>query len=269
VLLYTHLAQEAGLAGGAGETEFRVAHALTVAPDSPTARAAPGASANDRDRGARTAAGYALPDGGVAPSIVPVVRALTAGLPGRHRALRAAVLELARVLEARCPDWERAFEQYLVALQIDPEDEAAREAAWRLAEAHAAWPIVARVLELKAKDTEETWLSIALLHDVARIQEIKLNQPERAFETLRRAFALELDEELARLVPRGDQRQRARDERGQHRRRARDRHDGAVLGGPRSDELAAGIRDERRAGVGDEGEVGPAPIRFIATTENV
>ena len=96
VLLYTHLAQEAGLAGGAGETEFRVAHALTVAPDSPTARAAPGASANDRDRGARTAAGYALPDGGVAPSIVPVVRALTAGLPGRHRALRAAVLELAR-----------------------------------------------------------------------------------------------------------------------------------------------------------------------------
>jgi tetratricopeptide (TPR) repeat protein len=39
----------------------------------------------------------------------------------------ATVLELARVLEARCPDWERAFEQYLVALQIDPEDEVARE----------------------------------------------------------------------------------------------------------------------------------------------
>ena len=103
----------------------------------------------------------------------------------------ATVLELARVLEARCPDWERAFEQYLVALQIDPEDEVAREAAWRLAEAHSAWPIVARVLDLKAKDTEETWLSIVLLHDVARIQEIKLSQPEKAFETLRRAFALE------------------------------------------------------------------------------
>ena len=101
------------------------------------------------------------------------------------------ILELARVLEARCPDWERAFEQYLLALQLDPEDEGAREAAWRLADAHDAWPIIVRVLDLKARDTEEVWLAIALLHDVSRIQERKLGQPEKAFETLRRAFALE------------------------------------------------------------------------------
>ena len=62
-------------------------------------------------------------------------------------------------------------------------------------------------------------------------------------------------EALERPARAGDPR---RDERRQHRRRARDRHDGAVLGGPRRDQLAAGVRDERRARVGHEGEVGPA-----------
>jgi len=54
---------------------------------SPTA--APSASAH-------CARGYALRDGSVAPSIVPVVRALTEALPRHQRCLRAAVLELAR-----------------------------------------------------------------------------------------------------------------------------------------------------------------------------
>ena len=45
---------------------------------------------------AHCARGYALRDGSVAPSIVPVVRALTEALPRHQRSLRAAVLELAR-----------------------------------------------------------------------------------------------------------------------------------------------------------------------------
>lgn len=55
---------------------------------SPTA-ASPSASAH-------CARGYALRDGTVAPSIVPVVRAMTEALPRHQRCLRAAVLELAR-----------------------------------------------------------------------------------------------------------------------------------------------------------------------------
>ena len=98
---------------------------------------------------------------------------------------------LAELLETRALDWERAFEQYMIALQLDPEDEATRTEVWRLADAHGAWPLVLRVFELKIKDADEIWLKIALLHDVARIQERKLGQPEKAFETLRRAFGLE------------------------------------------------------------------------------
>ena len=45
---------------------------------------------------AHCARGYALRDGTVAPSIVPVVRSLTEALPRHQRCLRAAVLELAR-----------------------------------------------------------------------------------------------------------------------------------------------------------------------------
>ena len=103
----------------------------------------------------------------------------------------ATIHELARLLETRCGDWERAFEQYVIALQLDPEDEATRTEAWRLAETHGAWGLIIRVFELKVKDAEETWLKISLLHDVARIQERKLHQPEKAMETLRRAFSLE------------------------------------------------------------------------------
>lgn len=103
----------------------------------------------------------------------------------------ATIHELARLLETKGDDWERAFEQYLIALQLEPEDEATRTEAWRLAEAHGAWDFIVRVFELKAKDAEETWLKITLLHDVARIQERKLRQPEKAMDTLRRAFALE------------------------------------------------------------------------------
>ena len=103
----------------------------------------------------------------------------------------ATLHELARVLETKGGDWERAFEQYLIALQLDPEDEATRAEAWRLAAAHGAWDFIIRVFELKAKEAEETWLKITLLHDVAGIQERKLAQPEKAMETLRRAFAIE------------------------------------------------------------------------------
>jgi tetratricopeptide (TPR) repeat protein len=103
----------------------------------------------------------------------------------------ATIHELARLLETRCGDWERAFEQYVIALQLDPEDETTRAEAWRLAEAHGAWALIIRVFELKVRDADETWLKISLLHDVARIQERKLGQPEKAMETLRRAFSLE------------------------------------------------------------------------------
>jgi hypothetical protein len=103
----------------------------------------------------------------------------------------ATLHELARVLETRCGDWERAFEQYLLALQLDPQDETTRAEAWRLAEAHDAWGLIARVLELKTRDAEEGWLKIALLHDVAALQEERLGDAAGALETLRQAFAVE------------------------------------------------------------------------------
>ncbi len=103
----------------------------------------------------------------------------------------ATLHELARVLETRCGDWERAFEQYLIALQLDPQDETTRAQAWRLAATHEAWPLVIRVLELKARDAEEAWLRIALLHDVAALQDERLGDAAAAMDTLRRAFAIE------------------------------------------------------------------------------
>lgn len=108
VLLYTQLTQEAGIHGDAGECEFRVTHELAHAvsaaaatPERPLVAGAPPPLPPIAPSPTRTTSacrGYTLPDGtGVAPSIVPVVRALTAtALPSRDRALRAAVLELAR-----------------------------------------------------------------------------------------------------------------------------------------------------------------------------
>lgn len=60
---------------------------------SPTSLSAAAAAAS---ASAHCARGYALRDGSVAPSIVPVVRSLTEALPRHQRSLRAAVLELAR-----------------------------------------------------------------------------------------------------------------------------------------------------------------------------
>ncbi len=107
------------------------------------------------------------------------------------RAQIATLHELAELLEARAADWELAFEQYLMALQLDPRDEETRGHVWRLADAHDAWAVVARVFELKAPATEEPWQQIALLHDLAELQLDRLGLGRRALETLKKAFAIE------------------------------------------------------------------------------
>ncbi len=99
--------------------------------------------------------------------------------------------ELADLLETQAGDWETAFEQYLLALQLDPRDEGTRSHVWRLAEAHGVWEIVARVFELKAPAAEEPWLQIALMQDLAELQLERLGQGRRALETLKKAFAIE------------------------------------------------------------------------------
>ena len=47
----------------------------------------------------------------------------------------------------------------------------------------------------------------------------------------------------------------ARHERRQDRRRTGDRHDDATLAGPRCCQLAARVADQRRPGIGHEGQV--------------
>ena len=101
-----------------------------------------------------------------------------------------ALLKLAVLLEEKANDWEKAFEQVIVALQLDPRHERAREMAWRLADEHHTWPIIARVLELKSDDTEEAWIKVALLRDLAWVQADRLQDPARGFATLKRAFVL-------------------------------------------------------------------------------
>lgn len=101
-----------------------------------------------------------------------------------------ALLRLAGLLETTAHDWERAFEQVMLALQLDPRHARARAMAWRLAEANDAWQIVARVFELKSEETEEAWIKAALLRDLATVQAQHLNAPDRAFATLKRAFGV-------------------------------------------------------------------------------
>lgn len=101
-----------------------------------------------------------------------------------------ALLKLANLLEEKAHDWEKAFEQVVVALQLDPRHERAREVAWRLADEHETWPIVARVLELKANDAEEAWIKASLLRDLAWVHADRLADPGKAFGILKRAFAV-------------------------------------------------------------------------------
>jgi tetratricopeptide (TPR) repeat protein len=102
----------------------------------------------------------------------------------------AVIARLATLLEERAGDWERAFEQRLIALQIEPMDPEARAAVWRMAEQHDAWPLVARVLGLKAKTTESPSRKVALLEARAEIQAEQMQQPKKAFSTLKLAFAV-------------------------------------------------------------------------------
>ncbi|MEZ4469185.1 MAG: hypothetical protein R3F43_33290, partial [bacterium] len=111
-----------------------------------------------------------------------------------------ALLKLAGLLEEKAQDWERAFEQVVMALQLDPRHERARAAAWRLADEHDAWPIIARVLDLKANDAEDTWIKASLLRDLAEIQADRLGDPARAFLTLKRAFAVRPWDEETQLA---------------------------------------------------------------------
>lgn len=101
-----------------------------------------------------------------------------------------ALLRLAGLLESKAHDWERAFEQVMLAMQLDPRHPRARAMAWRLAEANDAWRIVGRVFELKAEETEEAWIKAALLRDLAVVQAQHLDQPDRAWGTLKRAFGV-------------------------------------------------------------------------------
>lgn len=116
------------------------------------------------------------------------------------KAQLAVLHRLAELLETRAGDWERAFEQYVLALQLEPRDEATRAAVFRLADAHDAWSIVERVFELKARDAEAPWKAIALLQDLATLQAERFGAPQRAFETLRRAFAIESWNEKTHLA---------------------------------------------------------------------
>ncbi len=116
------------------------------------------------------------------------------------RAQLAVLHRLAELLETRAGDWERAFEQYVLALQLDPRDEATRDHVFRLADAHDAWSIVERVFELKARDADAPWKAIALLQDLATLQAERFGAPQRAFETLRRAFGIESWNEKTHLA---------------------------------------------------------------------
>lgn len=111
---------------------------------------------------------------------------------GRRQTSRRvdALLRLAGLLETKADDWERAFEQVMLALQLDPRHAKARAMAWRLAEANDAWRIVARVFELKAEESEEAWIRAALLRDLASVQARFLDAPDQAFATLKRAFGV-------------------------------------------------------------------------------
>lgn len=111
---------------------------------------------------------------------------------GRRQTSRRvdALLRLAGLLESKANDWERAFEQVMLAMQLDPRHARARAMAWRLAEANDAWRIVARVFELKAEESEEAWIKAALLRDLATVQARHLDQADEAFATLKRAFGV-------------------------------------------------------------------------------
>ena len=92
-------------------------------------------------------------------------------------------------LERHAGETEKAFEQHLLALQIDPHDTQTRADVWRLAEAIEGWTYVARVLELKARETSRPGARVELLRLLAEVHSERLGEPDQALDTLKRAFS--------------------------------------------------------------------------------
>ncbi len=104
---------------------------------------------------------------------------------------QAALLHrLGMVLERDAGRVEQAFEQYLLALQLDPLDRGIRDSAWRLAHTLDMWSVVERVVRLALENADGPRARAAVLRVMAELQAGPLQDEDEGFKTLKRAFAM-------------------------------------------------------------------------------
>jgi tetratricopeptide (TPR) repeat protein len=96
----------------------------------------------------------------------------------------------ADVLETRLGRWEEAFDQILMAFQIDPDNPEVEGEIYRFAHNHGQWDNVIKLFEHLVKTREERHIQVHLLEEMARISGDELDAPDRAFEFVARAWRL-------------------------------------------------------------------------------
>lgn len=111
----------------------------------------------------------------------------TESLPRRISLIR----KQAAILEDQLKRPSDALEQLVVAFQLDPDDEAVEASLFEYAGKHDGWPVVIKLFEVMAKERDERALRRRLLEELARIHREVLDEPQRAFDYVARAWRLE------------------------------------------------------------------------------
>jgi len=103
----------------------------------------------------------------------------------------AIVLDSAQVLEEEVGDPERAFSAYRMACTLDPAPGRVLDAMRQLSEEAGLAAQLLPVLETLVDVTEDPADRIPLLYETATLRHRDLDEPEAAFDDLRRAFSLD------------------------------------------------------------------------------
>ncbi|QQR88835.1 MAG: hypothetical protein IPJ88_11425 [Myxococcales bacterium] len=98
---------------------------------------------------------------------------------------------IAQLKEEALGDYHGAFKDYARALAVDPSDPLTQENLERLASASGAWQELAQVYESQLAEAEEDSLRVALLNQLAEVQENYLQDFDGAIASYKQVFALD------------------------------------------------------------------------------
>ncbi|MBN1945631.1 MAG: tetratricopeptide repeat protein [Bradymonadales bacterium] len=104
----------------------------------------------------------------------------------------------ADILENKMGQWKEAFDQLVVAFQLEPDHPQLQSELIRFARQYEQWETLIKLFDLVVKERPERAIRMHLLVEMARIAAEELGSPDRAFEFIGRAWKVDTSDEMLR-----------------------------------------------------------------------